>query len=422
MLIYKIACEFEKLVNKNNNFVKNQLFSIASLYESIDLDDQLKPALEDYLKIKISKDIWSQWLLNHEEKIKDLLPANWGRISHGNQDGIYYNQYGDAEEWILTKNLHELRSSYENDGLDFDIKEASLLQGINIIPNLYLIRANIEGEFQLDQPEQESPEIAHNSFIVTALNKFFGPIPSHDALEFIENNKTKINNLRQSFQQNPSYLGGGEDGVAFSIGPSLVLKIFQETFTYEKVMEAWNRLHTMPKSARTEAMIYDVGTLGNYLSYPIYYYIIEKMQPIRSENTTDSGAYIERNIESIIDLALQFIKNNRNNLFKQIKDNFAKNPNSAKLNAEIKSIAIAMSKDVSSILNKQYENIILDTKREIENNFNIKLRQNWLSIFVEELIMKYLTSRTDLHTGNLGVTSGGYLRYYDPAYPKALSL
>jgi len=54
---------------------------------------------------------------------------------------------------------------------------------------------------------------------------------------------------------------------------------------------------------------------------------------------------------------------------------------------------------------------IQDTKKAIP-----ELKDNWLELYIEEVIMKYLTGRTDLHMGNIGVTGYGELRYYDPAY------
>ena len=46
----------------------------------------------------------------------------------------------------------------------------------------------------------------------------------------------------------------------------------------------------------------------------------------------------------------------------------------------------------------------------------INLQDDWLEKLCEELIIKYLTGRTDTHLGNLGVTRYGYLRYFDPAF------
>jgi hypothetical protein len=45
-----------------------------------------------------------------------------------------------------------------------------------------------------------------------------------------------------------------------------------------------------------------------------------------------------------------------------------------------------------------------------------QLKDNWLRLYIEEIIVKYLTSRTDLHLGNLGITNSGELRYFDPSY------
>ena len=44
------------------------------------------------------------------------------------------------------------------------------------------------------------------------------------------------------------------------------------------------------------------------------------------------------------------------------------------------------------------------------------LRSDWLESLAEEFIMKYLTGRTDLHAGNIGLTQYGNFRYFDPAY------
>lgn len=436
MFIYKLACKFEKLVIENNRHY-NSLFSVANLYEPLGDEDQLRSSLQEYLKKTISNDVWQTWTSTHEEKLKNLIDSqgwiSWSKINYGNGDGVYHSPYGGSEEWILTKNIHGLRSSYEEDGLDMHIREASLLQGVNTIPNLYLIHTDVEGQFQIDQPEKESVEVAHNSFITFALNQLFDrTIPSEEIIDFINKNKSKINELRRSFQMSPQYLGGGADGVAFLISPSLVLKIFKEKFAYDKALEAWNRLHLSPKSARTEAMIYDVGELGTCDDSPVYYYIMEKMQPLRvdlrnrgssvDEDTQDSLEYIERNIHEIIVLVRYWVRQRKQDLFEKLKKDFAKHQNSSKLNQEIKSIAVIMARNANQALNERNQNMILNTKREIEKTFNTRLRQNWLSVFIEEIIVKYLTSRTDLHTGNVGITSSGYLRYYDPAHPRHLSL
>jgi len=44
-----------------------------------------------------------------------------------------------------------------------------------------------------------------------------------------------------------------------------------------------------------------------------------------------------------------------------------------------------------------------------------KLNNNWLNRFVEEILVKLLTGRNDLHIGNLGITNNGYFRFFDSA-------
>ena len=44
------------------------------------------------------------------------------------------------------------------------------------------------------------------------------------------------------------------------------------------------------------------------------------------------------------------------------------------------------------------------------------LRRSWLVSYIEEVMTKFITGRGDLHMGNLGVTSYGDLRYYDPTH------
>lgn len=69
-----------------------------------------------------------------------------------------------------------------------------------------------------------------------------------------------------------------------------------------------------------------------------------------------------------------------------------------------------------------YSSLSFKDKNDIElfsKQFNLK--PNWLKTFAEEVLMKYLTNRTDLHTGNLGITEYGLLRYFDPSFKEPIS-
>ena len=51
---------------------------------------------------------------------------------------------------------------------------------------------------------------------------------------------------------------------------------------------------------------------------------------------------------------------------------------------------------------------------QIKADYNLK--DNWLENLIEEIIHKINTGRTDLHTGNIGVTNYGQLRFFDPVF------
>ena len=47
---------------------------------------------------------------------------------------------------------------------------------------------------------------------------------------------------------------------------------------------------------------------------------------------------------------------------------------------------------------------------------SFKINPNWLLKLIEEMLWKYATGRDDLHGGNIGITSFGDFRFFDPAY------
>lgn len=54
--------------------------------------------------------------------------------------------------------------------------------------------------------------------------------------------------------------------------------------------------------------------------------------------------------------------------------------------------------------------------KELSNT--LPLRKNWLRTLIEEIAVKYLTQRGDLHLGNIGITNYGDFRYFDSAHPR----
>ena len=60
------------------------------------------------------------------------------------------------------------------------------------------------------------------------------------------------------------------------------------------------------------------------------------------------------------------------------------------------------------------------TVKNLKGSYDIinklPLADNWLPLFIEEFLTKYITGRLDLAIYNLGINSNKELRYYDPVY------
>lgn len=346
-------------------------------------------------------------LLNKDVPVADL--SNWIQANAtvlGNRvNSAWFVNYNDDLECQLDSSNNTRRSAIitkvpkeVEKNSEYDIIQSGILQGSGSIPSLTLFIVNYNyGRRVSDMPK----ELAHNSFIYEALSEMFSEVSKEDALEFYLTNKKKVDKIRAMFQSNPQRLGGGADGVAFSIGSDKILKLFRDKFSYEKALKAVDRLHKYPELAKTEAMIYDIGVLGEYQDRPVYYYVMERMKTVRSldQSSQDSVTTIAREVAAII----KKVKASQLKSLKlQIED-----PDKHKA---IKEAVKTFSQNIAGQLNVYLKSHI----DNLENNLDLK--RGWLETFIEELIMKYLTSRTDLHMGNLGVTQQGELRYFDPAY------
>lgn len=284
-----------------------------------------------------------------------------------------------------------------------NVSQSSLLKPTSKIPALWFWISSLDTKAPLDK------DLAHDAFIVESLSKItLQPMQSssflHDVKLFIEQNKDKINKLRSLFQNIPRRLGVGEntsDGVAFSIGPNMVLKIFKSKLAFEKATAAMERLHKNPMLAKTEAMIYDTGILGEFDDKMIFYYIMEKMVPVRKLNPE-----LETYLQSIRSFILDYIDDNKN-YWDDLKP-LVNDPASAN---KIKSLVDRGANHISNYIKSSG---IDESIEEIEKL--VKLKSNWIKLLAEEMLMKYITGRTDLHLGNLGVTNYGEFRYFDPAY------
>lgn len=249
------------------------------------------------------------------------------------------------------------------------------------------------------------PDLAHDAWLIGAIEHIRGPhIKGKEYFYqsmrgFIKENKPIIDGIRGWFTTTPRFLGYGLDGVAYDIGNNKVLKLFHSMLAFDKAKEAIERLHTNPVLGKTEAMIYDVGAFQP--KGILYYYIIEKMKPVRSVTNY-------KYIEDISDTTINFISKNPQ-LFDNLKSLVRKNdPNlSVLVKNKVRAIAERISHKIRVILK--------DNIKSIEEQIP-DLSKDWLPSYIEEVCMKYITDRVDLHMGNLGVTNYGKLVYFDPVF------
>ena len=285
---------------------------------------------------------------------------------------------------------------------EIDVLREDMLIGEGEIPTLYL--------YIIEKPIKNifPAELAHYHYIAEYLGDKFGELAADI---FISKNKEKLDKLAGQFQTIPKLLGSGVDGSVYSIGPDRVLKLFTSEFSFKKSLEAIKSLHTNLPMAKTEAMVYESGILGYVKNQPIYYYIMEKMDPVLnpdsglSTQSVDAIGYIASEIAKII-------KNNFIDKINTMRKIIRKEELSQKSKDILKRNINLISRQIFSSLHK---NEIIDLYKETVDKDKI-LRNNWLFFLIEEIVVKVITGRGDLHMGNIGVNSQGFLRYFDPAH------
>lgn len=340
------------------------------------------------------------WVEKHTSVLKTVKYADWEIYA---VNGNIYLQAIPFSHSAPSDKLFFI-SKTSNPPPNLNIEESNLLQGNKLIPDLYLFKGAADSEPNL---LLTNIDLAHENWLVKSLRSLFILGKSNSSLkeinEFIYKNKSKINSLRRHFEiSDPEILGKGADGVALGISKNLVLKIFTSYNAYIQTVNSMNRLHKNPEIAKTEAMIYDVGELGEFNGQIIFYYIIEKMLPLTRMSFIiyEHLSFIISTIKSIISKDKVYWRQFRSYLNVQDKQSL--------LQRAIKMGAISIKNECIS---KNSSQITF-----IENEFESKLKSDWLESLAEEHIVKYLTERKDLHMGNIGLTGYGDFRYFDPVY------
>jgi len=374
-----------------------KLLSLAQAYENsayesrIKIPDRLKHSIEQLTNTKPSSEQWTSWIETNSTLLMSELTENsfnW-RVR---DNYIYVYLYTGEDSLCLVMSLdsapplQELNTS--------EIVEHSILRASTPLPNLYL--------FTLERPKENKiipPHLAHEAWLIEAIKYMGYGYYEQSMIDFININKSKIDYIRRSFQYPPKELGGGADGLAFDIGKDRVLKVFKNRSAYNAAIAAINRLHTQPELSKTEAMIDDAGELKGYfigaLNVSLFFYIIEKMIPV--DNPTFNSVS-----DKIVDISY-YVQDSLYHEIVRLQSLFGK--------PEFLSAVKELVNSASNNIKNKYSRSVNQIKKSIP-----QLREHWLENYIEEIIMKIITGRTDLHMGNLGVTSYGELRYYDPAY------
>lgn len=384
----------------------NSLVSLAEDLEKSNQDIDIEvfaTTLALFINKKLTYDEVNEWINKNSFILNlDIIKKYGWHTKSDKYSSFLETYYDDIDNNSYYYRIYPDKLS-EGQLLNLDVKQSSLLQGHKKIPNLYfyLVRSlrNYNLYDTLDKSYfkyffliQASPfntlNLSNDTASQKALNNFFK-----------ENKSTLDKMLSLSTVSVPKYLGAGADGTAFDIGNNFVLKIFLSNTAYQQAKSAMERLHSNPDLAKTEAMIYDVGVL-DFENIKIYYYIIEKMK-----TALDLPADEVNSIAKIIHKVVLFIHSNKDkwkDLRKSVTD---------------KSQLDFLKKEISNSVNNVVDSINSSLSKDIENlNSKLELKPTWLPSLVEEIIIKYLTGRTDLHMGNLGITNYGELRYFDPSF------
>ena len=365
----------------------------------------LRWALKSLTGIEVKNDRWQNYLNANQTALGKMEDADWFVSKVANQPALTV-RYGSRDLYILDKPEPNIPN--------FEVQRRSVLRGSGGIPTLYLLLGKyIQTPLPVD--------VSQDGWLVEALEGMFD-LEDDDieaANKFVRDNRFVINKLRANFSQTPKELGSASDGLVFDIGLGRVLKVFTDRLSLLKAMESLNKLHKANSMAKTEAMIYDVGRLGAFQSPPakwgdrkspreIYYYLMEKMTPVADIGGAGNG-YLMNDLRKILGEVGHSLQEDEDGVWYELRNKMEYGK--GEHDAEIKKHVV----DEANRWAHYFQSARAKTIRAIEARIP-GLRKGWLASYIEEIMMKFLTRRGDLHMGNLGLTGYGDLRYFDPTH------
>ncbi len=413
----------------------DNIILISSIFENRairKISEYLPPIireLSEFINKNITKDEYEQWFninANTFGKYQRFFKTDsLARCDAAFKYGTRYINIWTDEFYNNNNNVIQiLICNIKKVPHNFNILTSGFLQKYGPIPNLFIFAGYSNFRILEDVPET-TPKLAHEGWLIDTLSDLFRMPVSAKFLEevekFIDNNRKKIDNIRKYFSRNPYILGQGVDGVALSISDmpglnqhednrdkpgGLVLKLFQDRGAYNQAKKAVERLHKYPDLAKTEAMIYDVGTLGKFGDITVYYTIMEKMIAARTLHV--DAQYM---LGSLVDkIFVKVVGDSKK--WEKVRD-LLKEPTT---HLEIKKEVIRSAKKLEEYFkNPNNEDASIGSINYIDWHLSDKLNKSWLLSLIEDIIWKVITQRFDLHTGNIGITGYGEFRFFDPA-------
>lgn len=360
--------------------------------------------LANLVDTEVSQENLDSWISKNNsvlDPIQEQLEHPWA-LSRDRND-YYLASFIDGNRYARIYKTPDLP-------IDLKVSTISFLQSDGSIPNLWVmigeqVAHKLSSKSEIFQ--KLDPKIAAEGWLVEILLNMVMYYDSDtivsEITDFVNKNMPTINKIRSMMKYHrPKTLPEGESttGVAMQINDNMILKIFDQEYDAQKAKESMDRLWSDPELARTEPMIYDVGSLGMFVNTPIFYSIMEKMKPVSSLNVKDKKTIehlIELIGESVLDKS-QALETVRNDLFDLSKRTI--------VNQTINVIVQQIAREIN-VINKDVIDAI--TK-------SLDLKQNWFPLLIEEIIIKFLTHRGDIHAGNIGITNQHELRYFDPSH------
>lgn len=392
------------------------LISLAARYS------QFKNCIKRLIGREIPDPEWEQWLNINSNLLGPLPSYYWS--SDGQVPNSFKTSLDDDDEKVVYITLGN------NEPDTISISSSSYLQGVGAIPQLWLWKGDLMAE-----REPYSKQIAHYGWLAKSIEVLTedssDPFFRDDLEAFVIGNTARLAPIRKWFQHEPRVLGGGSDGVAWDIGDRKILKIFTDPVSYNAAVEAVQRIHQNPALGKTEAMIYDVGVIGKFENRDIFYYIMEKMAPVTDvPGLKEQLKYLVTKIVGKIyaerevwrSLKRRDFKTDAEYIKRKVKEASRKYADSIMQRDAYLVRGVQNTWDLNRVkINSpdsgptSYQHNDKTVEMPGEQHV-IPLSKNWLPSLCEEVLMKYLTGRGDLHMGNLGVTAYGEFRYFDPVY------